>query len=483
MPLVVPALLALALRAAGAWLRPPWHDEYFTAWAARLPWSDLLAALRLDSGPPLLYVLSKLGELVGLPGLAVARAVAVLCGAGAVALVAATARLRWGAGAAWSAGLLLACHPLALHWGCEGRAYGLLLLATAWGWLELARMELGSSRGWRLGLAVALGCWSHSLGLVLASALAAACVVLPAPVRRRSLAAVAVGLASHLPWLPTMLGQPPAAIAWMSHLWDQLAIPRSTALALGRYLSPVAAFGGVLDLPAPPLGVELGGAAIVVVLLVLALRRPTEVVLPAVAVGLPAAAFAALALAAVPVFYPGRAHVLLLAPFVVLLAASGAGAARAGTALLAAGGLAMSVWSVSAWTSAPEPAERSIARHVRAGLPDGGTVVVGGIWRLGVDYHLGRAREGVELVSVPEAAGRHPGWFVDGYDRPGPGELEALASRLSARPDRTAVLVAPGAASAPDLVRLAARLGLRPIIEVPGGVLFLPAPAPAGGDR
>ncbi|MGV8041895.1 MAG: hypothetical protein AB2L07_18155 [Thermoanaerobaculaceae bacterium] len=481
MPFAVPALLALVMDAAGAWLRPPWHDEYFTAWAARLPWGDLLAALRLDSGPPLLYVLSKLGVTLGLPGLAVARAIAVLCGAGAVALVAATARARWGDGAAWTAGLLLACHPLALHWGCEGRAYGLLLLATAWGWLELSRMERGPRDPWRLGLAVALGCWSHSLGLVLASALAAACVALPAPVRRRSLAAVALGLASHLPWLPVMLAQPPAAIAWMADLWEQLAIPRSTALALGRYLSPVAAFGGVLDLPSPPLGVELGGAAALVVLLALAFRRPTEVLLPAVAVGAPAAAFAALVLASVPVFYPGRAHVLLLAPFVVLLAASGAGAARAATALLVGGGLAMSGWSVAAWSATPDPAEVTLARHVRAGLPEGGTVVVGGIWRLGLDHHLGRAREQVELVSYPEAAGHHPGWYVDGYDRPRPGELEALAARLGERPLRAAVLVATGAETAPDLRRLAVRLGLMPVVEVPGGVLFVPGSA--GGAR
>ncbi|MBP7798880.1 MAG: glycosyltransferase family 39 protein [Thermoanaerobaculaceae bacterium] len=483
MPLAGPALLALVIDGAGAWLRPPWHDEYFTAWAARLPWGELLAALRLDSGPPLLYAFSKLGELIGLPGLAVARAVAGLCGAAAVALVAATARQRWGDGAAWVAGLLLACHPLALAWGSEGRAYGLLLLATAWAWRELAMMERGSGRPWRLGLAVALGCWSHSLGLVLASALAIASVVLPAPVRRRGLVAVAVGLASHLPWLPVMLAQPPAAIAWMSHLWDQLAIPRSTALALARYLSPVAAFGGVLDLPSPPLGVELFGAAVVVALLVLAFRCPTEVVLPAVAVSLPAAAFATFVLAGLPVFYPGRAHALLLAPFVVLLAAPGTRAARTATALLVVGGFAMSVWSVRAWASAPEPAERSLARHVRAGLPAGGTLVVGGIWRLGVDYHLGRYRERVELVSVPEAAGRHPGWYVDGYDRLRPGELEALASRLAAQPDRTAVLVAPGATTALDLVRLANRLGLRPILEVPGGILYVSTSASAGGGR
>ncbi|HPC83042.1 MAG TPA: glycosyltransferase family 39 protein [Thermoanaerobaculaceae bacterium] len=479
--LVVPAALALALAGTGAWVRPPWHDEYFTAWAARLPWSDLLAALRLDSGPPLLYALSRLATLLGLPALGAARAVAALCGAGAVALVAATARSRWGGGAAWTAGLLLAFHPLALHWSCEGRAYALLLFAAAWGWFELTRMEGGLPRAWRLGIAVALGCWSHSLGLLLASALAAACVALPVTVRRRGLVAIAAGLASHLPWLPVMLGQPPAAIAWMAHLWEQLAIPRSMALAIGRYLSPVAAFGGVLDLPSPPLAVEVAGAVLTAALLGLALCRPGEVAIPALGVGVPAAAFAALVLASVPVFYPGRAHVLLLAPFAVLLAAPRGKAARMAAALLVAGGLAVSLRSVAAWAAEPEPIEARLARRLRAELPAGGTVVVGGIWRLGLDYHLGGGSPRLELVSVPEAAGRHPGWYVDGHDRLQPGELEALARRLGEQPGRAAVLVAPGADTAPALRQLAARLGLAPAAEVPGGVLYLPSPHRRGG--
>lgn len=470
----MPAALAFGLCATGAWVRMPWHDEYFTAWAAGLPWSDLLAALRLDSGPPLLYALTRLGVLLGLPALPVARAIAVLSGAGAAALVAATARERRGEGAAWAGGLLLACHPLAVHWGSEARAYGLLLLATAWGGYELARLQRGLSGAWRLAAAVALACWSHVLGLLAALAFATACTILPPPGRRRGLGAVAVGLASHLPWLPITLAQPPAAIAWMAHLWEQLPIPRSPALALARYLSPVAAFGGVLDLPSPPLGVELVGALLLFIPLGLAFRRPAEIALPAVAFGVGVAAFAALLLAAVPVFYPGRAHVLLLTSLVLVLASPPAPAARAAVAALASGGLAVAVWAIGTWSAAPPPPEASLARHVRAALPDGGTLVVGGIWRLGLEYHLGPARTRVALVSVPAAAARHPGWYVDGHDRLEPGELEALEARLAASPGTAAVLVAPAATTAPELLRLAARLGLRPAAEVPGGILFLP---------
>ncbi|MEW6336657.1 MAG: hypothetical protein AB1625_04570, partial [Acidobacteriota bacterium] len=69
--------VALLLRAAAAAIRAPWHDEYFTAWAASIPWPDLLAALRVDSGPPLPYVLVRIGSVAGLEPLAAARAVSV----------------------------------------------------------------------------------------------------------------------------------------------------------------------------------------------------------------------------------------------------------------------------------------------------------------------------------------------------------------------------------------------------------------------
>ena len=53
---VVAGLLALA----GAWLRPVWHDELYTLALARLPVGELVAALLVDSGPPLHYLLCHL---------------------------------------------------------------------------------------------------------------------------------------------------------------------------------------------------------------------------------------------------------------------------------------------------------------------------------------------------------------------------------------------------------------------------------------
>ncbi|HLE60986.1 MAG TPA: glycosyltransferase family 39 protein, partial [Thermoanaerobaculaceae bacterium] len=184
------ALAALLPRALGAVVRPPWHDEYFTVWAAGLPLNGLMAALRLDSGPPLPYLLVKFITIFEVPALFAARALAVAAGTVAVLLVARAARRAFGAEAGWWAGILLAFHPLAVAWSCEGRAYALVLLAVAWAWDRLQALAEGEGGTVGLALAVALACWCHGLGLLLATVLAVVGVTLPRPPRWRAGGAV-----------------------------------------------------------------------------------------------------------------------------------------------------------------------------------------------------------------------------------------------------------------------------------------------------
>jgi hypothetical protein len=159
------ALAALLPRALAATLRAPWHDEYFTVWAATLPLKELIAALRLDSGPPLPYLLVKLISMVGIPTLFAARALAVAAGTAAVLLAARASRRVFGAETGWWTGALLAFHPLAVAWSCEGRAYALLLLAVAWAWDRLEALAAGRRAAIGFAFAVAR-CWCHGLGLL-----------------------------------------------------------------------------------------------------------------------------------------------------------------------------------------------------------------------------------------------------------------------------------------------------------------------------
>jgi hypothetical protein len=268
------------LRALAAATRHPWHDEHFTAWAARLPFAELIAALRLDSGPPLPYLLTGLLAIV-LVGGAATRAFGP----------------RAGLACAW----LLAVHPLAIAWSAEGRAYSLLLLAAAWSWERIEAIAAGSRWGAPgLGAALAIGVWSHGLGLTLAGSAAVAAFTLEAPVRRRALAAVAVALLAHLPWLPVAASQPPEAIAWMGDAWRSMPALERLAVPV-RLLPPAAPFGRSLDLPTPP-GWLMATAAAVMVLAFAAAPRSRTLLRVALLAAIPALGLLVLVLAAVPAF-------------------------------------------------------------------------------------------------------------------------------------------------------------------------------------
>jgi hypothetical protein len=149
----------------------------------------------------------------------------------------------------------------------------------------------------------------------------------------------------------------------------------------------------------------------------------------------------------------------------------------AGVALVLAGA-ATSAVAILRWAGQPASAERRLAAELRQRLPNGGHVVIGGYWRLGIAFHLGTERDRFHLVNFPASAAAHPGWYDARADRPTPGELDQLLAGLRLRAARAAVVVTPGIESAPDLERLAATLSLRPGLAVPGGRLWLP---PGGG--
>lgn len=459
-------------RVLGALSRPPWHDEYFTVWAAGLRLPDLLATLSLDSGPPLPYVLAKvLAPVAGSP-LGGSRLVSVLAGVAAVAVLAGSGRgacrSRW-----WLAAVVVACHPLAVAWSCEGRAYSLLLLATALGLRGLHTLSLGGGGGVLLALAVTLACWSHSLGLVLAIALAAATYWLPAEPRRRALTGVAVGLAGWLPWLPVVLAQPGAAVEWMARAWDAMPLVSRWTAAV-RLVPPGAPLDSAADLPGAAPLFQIFGIGALAALLARA-RSSMHWMLA----GLPALGLWLAALATIPVFYPGRTEAIYLVPVAFLVATAGTGSWwRRGVLITClVGWTVVTSLAVAAWRRAPAPPEKELARVTARALPQGGLVVAGGHWPLGVQFHLDQAGGRWLVVPFPAALARHPGW-LDPSARPEPGELDSVFRAMAGAVSRgrAAVVVPAGLASTDDLHTLAVRLGLPPAGVILGTTLYLPDP-------
>jgi len=418
-----------------------------------------------------------------MPALAAARTLAVAAGTGAVLLAARAARRGFGAHAGWWAGALLAVHPLAVAWSSEGRAYALLLLAVAWAWDRLESLAGGKGGAIGLGCAVALACWCHGLGLLLAVVLAVAGVTLPRPARWRAVGAVAAGLASLLPWLPVAAHQPPAAIAWMATFWRGLPWAEKLAAPV-RLLSPAGNYGTFLDLPSPPPWAEAAAAALVVVLLAAGWRSWGTARRLLLGLALAAGALAILTAGGVAVFYPGRGEALYLVPFLLLL---GAGAVRsrpyrtiASVLLFAA--VVMTAVAIARWAERRPTPEQRLTTQLRERLPGGGEVVISGYWRLGIAYHLGAERPRFGLVNYPASAAAHPGWYDPGSGVPAPGELERLLAGLRPLADQTAIIVTPGLATAPDLEQLATALGLQSAVAVPGGRLLVPRARP-GHER
>lgn len=123
-------LLALAtlLRCWQLGYQEVWMDEAFSALITQLDGSRFLAALQLESNPPLYFVLLKgFAAIFGYSATAM-RALSVVISVGTVAVVLFYGARLVGQRFAMGAGLLLALSPYSLYYAQEARGYSLLFL-------------------------------------------------------------------------------------------------------------------------------------------------------------------------------------------------------------------------------------------------------------------------------------------------------------------------------------------------------------------
>jgi mannosyltransferase len=190
-----------------------WLDEALSVNIARLPLSDLHAALRHDGAPPLYYFLLHFWiEAFGIGDLATRSL------SGVISL--ATLPLAWFAGrrlagrqVAWFAVLVLAASPYAAVYATSTRMYALVMLLVFAGYLAVVR-ALERPTPARLAvvalvtaLLVYTQYWCFYLVGVAGLLLLVRAVRAGSGDTRRAavwnLAAVAVGAATFIPWVPT----------------------------------------------------------------------------------------------------------------------------------------------------------------------------------------------------------------------------------------------------------------------------------------
>ncbi len=404
------ALLAGAgARLVLAFLRPLWADEIFTLTVARKSLPDLIAALRLDSGPPLHYLASKLLLMpFAVPGPAdvAVRLLSVVASLLHVPLLVRIGRRCGAPRAGLVAAALFLVFPLAAASGAEGRGYALASLLALAAFERLLALEdvPRASTAALAGLLGGAAVLTHYLALLPVAGMLLAALVSE---RSRRLAFLASGLAAALAasWLPVALGQPRASMAW------------AEAQPLGERALQFAANLG-LGLPAEPAPARLLGPIALVLLGTAFLGRRPRARVPA---ALPLLAGLALL---VPLLLFNRSALLpdrtalVFLPFVALVLAEARSLVPAVAGPAAAAVLAASLPGFLRPTPAAELAA-TLSPQVRAGA----LVVAADLWGPELDYRLEREGMPGRVTPFPSVVALHPGWYE---------ESGVLAERLEA---------------------------------------------------
>ena len=376
----------------------------------------MVRILRLDSGPPLFYLLEKpfvsAAEALALPD-AAARflpfvAIAVLFAA--VRSLPPGARLRF----LW----LAASSPLFLLYASEARAYGVLAL----GGFLLFRLAARDIPGLlSTALMAAVLPWTHYLGLFLVGSLLVGAVA-----TRRWLAAAALGLglAFFLPWVPVFLSQPKAATSWIR---DRIAVSTTGILSgLGGGARVLPPFGQ----PLPEAIVWLActaGAGLLVLLLFL---RPTDT---ETRIGLFGVLLTLGGLLVVSVWRPiavaGRSELAVLPIWLWLVARAGERSRTARQAAVAV--IAIGIISNVLILGSPRAARpfAEVPARLEASARAGDLVVATSNFYLPARLAHDRGRLAGELRAFPADLADHPGWFRG--ELPSPGDYQHFAEELS----------------------------------------------------
>lgn len=193
-----------------------WFDEALSVNIAKLPISELGAALKQDGAPPLYYTILHFWiEVFGSGDFAV-RAFSGLVSVASLPLAYLAGKRIGGRAVAWWTVMILAASPYAIRYATESRMYALVMFLVLWGYLALRR-ALDSPTIWRLAvvalvtaLLVYTQYWTfYVLAVVGVGLLVAWWRGTPATKRAapRIIAAIVVGGLTLIPWLSTLTYQ------------------------------------------------------------------------------------------------------------------------------------------------------------------------------------------------------------------------------------------------------------------------------------
>ncbi len=402
-------------------VRPLWADEIFTLTVARKSAPEILAALRVDSGPPLHYFFTYvLLAPFPAPGAmdVLVRLLSLAASLLHLPLFFAVARRLGRPEMGLPAAALYSVFPLSIMYAAEGRAYALASL------LVLLAFERALALREKPRFSVALGLTLAASGAVLTHYLAvfpvAALAILALDARPAARHALVLsGLAAAAlaaSWLPIALAQPHASMGWSTEAGFASAL---------RDFPANLVFGAPAGAPAMA-ALGAAGALLLAALVARAWRGAFSPV--ARVLGFSLALLALAEFAESTLVLPERTALVFL-PFATLLLAEAPPFISAGVGTLATALLAL--WLPRAVEPSPGAL---VARLLEAPARAGQRVLAAGYWGPELDYRLARAGVPGRVVLFPSAVAAHPGWYR---------EEEIQNATLAAEAD--AILSAPRA--------------------------------------
>ena len=234
-----------------------WLDEALSVNIAKLPLTEIPAAVRVDGAPPLYYWLLHLWMSVFGDGDVAVRSLSGVASALTLPVVWLVADRLGGRRAAWAAAFVLAVNPFAIRYATESRMYALVALEVALGLLAAIRALERPTLG-RLGLvalAAAALLYTHYWGIYL---LATAGIVLVVRAWKREPSAAALDGPGSRPWRDRLVGPDGRVLAalavggalwapWVPVFLDQTAhtgTPWATPVGPSALITVLGEFGG-----------------------------------------------------------------------------------------------------------------------------------------------------------------------------------------------------------------------------------------------
>ena len=211
-PAAAALALALAVLVRLRSSSPLWLDEALSVNIARLPLTELPAALRQDGAPPLYYLLLHGWiELFG-TGTTQVRLLSTLLALTALPLAYLVGRRLRDASTGWACALLFGALPFLVRYATETRMYALAVVLVLLGVLAVERAwrEPTARRLAAVSAVAGLLLLTHYWALYLLAVVGALLLVLALRGRRPALrlaVALAGGGVLFLPWLPSFLFQ------------------------------------------------------------------------------------------------------------------------------------------------------------------------------------------------------------------------------------------------------------------------------------